>query len=73
MAQAGQKTNVIPSECSCQVDCRILPGVTPEMVKAEIKELLSDFRDYDVEVTQTSPASESPTDNPLYRALQKRF
>jgi acetylornithine deacetylase/succinyl-diaminopimelate desuccinylase-like protein len=71
MARAGQKTNVIPSECSCEVDCRILPGVTPEMVKGEMKNLLSDFRDYTLEVTQTSPASESPTDNPLYQAFDR--
>ena len=71
MAQAGQKTNVIPSECSCQVDCRILPGVTPETVRAEIRELLFDFRDYTVEVTQTSPASESPTDNPLFQTFDR--
>ena len=71
MAQAGQKTNVIPSECSCQVDCRILPGVTPEMVKMEIKELLAGFGDYTLEVTQTSPASESPTDNALYQAFDR--
>jgi acetylornithine deacetylase/succinyl-diaminopimelate desuccinylase-like protein len=71
MAQAGQKTNVIPSECSCQVDCRILPGVTPEMVKAEIRDLLFDFKDYTLEVTQTSPASESPTDNALYQTCER--
>jgi acetylornithine deacetylase/succinyl-diaminopimelate desuccinylase-like protein len=71
MAQAGQKTNVIPSECSCQIDCRILPGITAEMVKTEIKSLLYDFRDYDVEVTETSPASESPKENPLYEVIGK--
>jgi acetylornithine deacetylase/succinyl-diaminopimelate desuccinylase-like protein len=71
MAQAGRKTNVIPSECSCEVDCRILPGVTPEMVKTEMKELLSDLGDYTLEVTQTSPASESPTDNPLYQTFTR--
>ena len=69
MAHAGQKTNVIPSECSCQVDCRILPGVTPEMVKGEIRQLLSDLGDYALEVIQTSPASESPTNNALYQAF----
>ncbi len=71
MLQGGQKINIIPSECSCQVDCRILPGVTPEMIKAELRDLLFDFRDYEVEILQTSPASESPADNALYRALEK--
>jgi acetylornithine deacetylase/succinyl-diaminopimelate desuccinylase-like protein len=71
VVQGGQKTNVIPSECSCQVDCRILPGVNPEMIKAELRDLLFDFRDYEIEILQTSPASESPADNALYRSLAK--
>jgi acetylornithine deacetylase/succinyl-diaminopimelate desuccinylase-like protein len=71
VVQGGQKTNVIPSECSCQVDCRILPGVEPEMIQAEVRDLLFDFKNYEVEVLQTSPASESPADNPLCRAFEK--
>ena len=71
VVQGGQKTNVIPSECSCQVDCRILPGVEPEMIKEELRDLLFDFKDYEVEVLETSPASESPADNPLCRAFEK--
>ncbi len=69
VVQAGQKTNVIPSECSCQIDCRILPGVTPEMIQEEVKFLLACLVD-EIEILQTSPASESPADNPLYRALE---
>ena len=71
VAQAGQRINVIPSECTCQVDCRILPGVTPEMVKGEVHQMLFDLRDYEVEILQTSPASESPAGNPLYEAFDK--
>jgi acetylornithine deacetylase/succinyl-diaminopimelate desuccinylase-like protein len=71
VVQGGQKTNVIPSECFCQVDCRILPGVTPERIKEEVHRLLLDLRDYEIEVLQTAPASESPSENPLYRALEK--
>jgi acetylornithine deacetylase/succinyl-diaminopimelate desuccinylase-like protein len=71
VVQGGQKVNVIPSECFCQVDCRILPGVTPERIKEEVHHLLFDLRDYEIEVLQTSPASESPSENPLYRALEK--
>lgn len=71
VVQGGQKTNVIPSECSCQVDCRILPGVTPEMVLKEIRSLLLEFRDFEVEILQTSPASESPSENPLYASLAR--
>ncbi|MBI5968443.1 MAG: M20/M25/M40 family metallo-hydrolase [Deltaproteobacteria bacterium] len=70
VVQGGQKTNVIPSECSCQVDCRILPGVEPEMIKAEVRNLLFGIKDYEVEILQTSAASESPTDNAFYRILE---
>lgn len=71
VVQAGQKTNVIPSEASCHIDCRILPGVTPEMIRDEVKGLLFGFRDYELEILQTSSASESPADNALYRAFDK--
>lgn len=71
VVQGGQKTNVIPSECSCQVDCRILPGVEPEMIKGEVRDLLFDFKDYEIEVLQTTPASESPKDNAFYQVLEK--
>ena len=36
-----------------------------------MRELLFGFRDFEIEILQTSPASESPADNALYRALQK--
>jgi acetylornithine deacetylase/succinyl-diaminopimelate desuccinylase-like protein len=71
VVQAGQKTNVIPSECFCHIDCRILPGVLPGQVQQEIRSLLGDSKDYDVEILQTNPASESPVDNDLYRAIER--
>ncbi len=71
VVQGGQKTNVIPSECFCQIDCRILPGVDPEMIQGEIRELLRDFKDYEIEILQTNPASESATDNVFYGSLKK--
>ncbi|MEO6062976.1 MAG: M20/M25/M40 family metallo-hydrolase, partial [Thermoflexales bacterium] len=32
--QAGSKINVIPAEATAQVDCRVLPGTTPESIAA---------------------------------------
>lgn len=71
VVQGGQKTNVIPSECSCQVDCRILPGVDAEMVKNEVRSLLSDFDPFDMEILQAHSASESSVDSPLYQIFEK--
>ena len=71
VVQGGQKTNVIPSECSCQVDCRILPGVDPERVKDEVRFLLSDFDPFNLEILQAHSASESSVDSPLYQIFEK--
>ena len=38
--RAGEKTNVVPSEASCEVDGRLLPGQTPENLIAELKEVI---------------------------------
>ncbi len=64
VVQGGQKTNVIPSECSCQLDCRILPGVEPEMIKEELRDLLFDFKDYEVEILETFPGLGIPSRQP---------
>jgi acetylornithine deacetylase/succinyl-diaminopimelate desuccinylase-like protein len=38
--RAGDKTNVIPSTASAEVDCRILPGQTPDSLRGEIAAIL---------------------------------
>ncbi len=71
VAQAGKKTNVIPSECFCEVDARILPGTTPGELQALIERLLIEAgcRGFTVHLPGGSCASESSTDTELYRAL----
>ncbi|MBM4311482.1 MAG: M20/M25/M40 family metallo-hydrolase [Deltaproteobacteria bacterium] len=71
VAQAGKKTNVIPSECFCEVDARILPGTTPEELTSLIERLLTDAgcRGFTVELPGGSRASESSMDTELYRVL----
>ncbi len=71
VVQGGQKTNVIPSECSCQIDSRLLPGSEPETIKKELQTLLYDVQDYKIEILQASSPSESPDSDPLYGALEK--
>jgi len=71
VAQAGTKTNVIPSECFCEVDARILPGTTPDELKALIERLLNEAgcRGFTVHLPGGSQASQSPMDTELYRVL----
>jgi acetylornithine deacetylase/succinyl-diaminopimelate desuccinylase-like protein len=71
---AGSKTNVIPGECSCEVDCRILPGETPEEFKKTLAHILDAHTcgDYSIEMSG-SLASESPCDTDFYRVLEQSF
>jgi acetylornithine deacetylase/succinyl-diaminopimelate desuccinylase-like protein len=75
VASAGSKTNVIPSECFCEVDCRILPGFTSEELLKDIDEILlaRGCRNFSIEFEGTPLASESPLDTPLYKALESSF
>ena len=70
----GGKTNVIPGECSCEVDCRILPGETPDELKKTITAVLDSHgcRDYTIEMSG-SLASASPFATDLYRAIEAGF
>jgi acetylornithine deacetylase/succinyl-diaminopimelate desuccinylase-like protein len=71
VAKAGSKTNVIPSECFCEVDARILPGTTPEELQALIESLLIEAgcRGFSVNLPGDASANESSTDTELYRVL----
>ena len=75
VASAGSKVNVIPGECYCEVDCRILPGTDPDELAIRIRELLEagGCRNFTVAFKGKSQSSVSPTDTPLYRALEDSF
>jgi acetylornithine deacetylase/succinyl-diaminopimelate desuccinylase-like protein len=67
--RAGTKTNVIPSEASADLDCRLLPGQTPQDVMREIRSIIGDR--IMLEPIMTSSGTEFSTDTPLYRLLEK--
>ncbi|PWB52196.1 MAG: peptidase M20 [Anaerolineales bacterium] len=68
--QAGSKVNVIPSVAEAGLDCRLVPGQTPETVKAELQHILGDK--IELEIVYTSPGAAFPTDTQLYKLLEKR-
>lgn len=59
VVKGGEKVNVIPSECYCEVDCRILPGETIEGIKREIAKILEGIPQYTIQEIQCATASES--------------
>jgi acetylornithine deacetylase/succinyl-diaminopimelate desuccinylase-like protein len=58
IVQGGEKDNVIPDEISLSLDCRLLPGFTPEQVFAELRALSGVGLEF--EIVQHDPVSASP-------------
>lgn len=69
MLRAGARVNVIPAVAEAQMDCRIVPGQTPEDVLAEVRAVIGDLP-VEVEPIVHSPGQESAYDDELYRLIE---
>ena len=67
--KAGTKVNVIPSIAEAKLDCRLLPGQTPDDAMREILAITG--KDVELETLYTSSGAEFSTDTPLYRMIGK--
>ncbi len=66
------KTNIIPDEVVLDIDIRTMPGEGPEEVQAHLESALGGLIEHvEVEPLMNDRASISPTDNPLWRAVQR--
>lgn len=64
------KVNVIPSVSTATLDCRLLPGESPDQFIAEIKQTINDPR-VEIEIIYQSVAKETtPYDTDLFRAME---
>ncbi len=68
MLQAGSKLNVIPSVAEADIDCRIVPGQSPEDAIREIRRIVGD--EIEVQVVYTTGGAEFSTETPLYKLLK---
>jgi acetylornithine deacetylase/succinyl-diaminopimelate desuccinylase-like protein len=68
--EASQARNVIPAVCEVTVDCRLLPGQTPEGVEPLIREALG-AGDWELEWIESTGGTRSPLDTPLWSALDE--
>lgn len=66
----GSVPNVVPSTVGALLDCRLLPGTTPEAMLAELKALVAD-PDIAFEVLHSASANASTWDDPFFRALSR--
>lgn len=66
--KAGEKPNVIPAASEAIVDCRVVPGVTPERFLVDARLRIAD-PDVKVELVTQSTPTLSPWRTPLFKAL----
>jgi len=68
----GTKVNVIPDRAELQLDIRALPGWGTSDVDAMLRDALGDmYPDVEIIWHSSDPASVSPTDTPLWDALER--
>jgi acetylornithine deacetylase/succinyl-diaminopimelate desuccinylase-like protein len=69
MISASQKRNVIPALCEIAVDCRLLPGQSPESVAGIVSDVLGSDIAHDVEWLTAEGGTRSALDTPLWEAV----
>ncbi|MCI1749278.1 MAG: M20/M25/M40 family metallo-hydrolase [Acidipropionibacterium sp.] len=72
VVNAGKAINVIPGTASLELDIRTLPGQTDDDVDHALRTALGDLAE-EVEIQHliSEEATISPTDTPLYRAIEE--
>jgi acetylornithine deacetylase/succinyl-diaminopimelate desuccinylase-like protein len=70
MITASQKRNLSPAVCEITVDCRLPPGTTPGDVEPDIRRVLGDDVEYELEFTEAHGGTRSAFDTPLLRAAE---
>lgn len=64
---ASEKINVIPGEAVLEVDCRLPPGVTADVARQRVRELIGD--DVELEPLDHVESNRSAADSPLMEAI----
>jgi acetylornithine deacetylase/succinyl-diaminopimelate desuccinylase-like protein len=70
MITASQKRNIVPAVCEITVDCRLPPGTAPADVEPDIRRVLGDDVEYEIEFTEAHGGTRSEFDTPLLRAAE---
>ena len=70
MLDAGHAENALPQLASATVNCRILPGGSPDDVQAVLGEVLADFEIAVTAVTTDVDSPPSPLDEELFTVIE---
>jgi acetylornithine deacetylase/succinyl-diaminopimelate desuccinylase-like protein len=66
----SSKTNVIPAEAYAELDCRLLPGESPELFIETLRDVIDDPT-VEIETLLSFDGSESPRDTALWRSIEE--
>jgi acetylornithine deacetylase/succinyl-diaminopimelate desuccinylase-like protein len=67
----SRSVNVIPTEASVDVDCRLLPSQDPEHARSHVARALAGFPDWEFEWVELEVSGESPKNSPLRDAVER--
>ena len=70
MIAASKKRNVIPALVELEVDCRLLPGQTPQQIEPVVRAMLGDDIAYDLVFGEAQGGTRSALDSPLWAAVE---
>ena len=69
--EAGHAENALPQRASATVNCRILPGVEPDDVRAKLAELIGNASVSITPIKEPNPSPPSPLTEELMRPITK--
>jgi acetylornithine deacetylase/succinyl-diaminopimelate desuccinylase-like protein len=69
--QGSNKTNVIPSEATAEIDVRLLPDQDPDSMLATLKRIVNDTAVHFSPLITPKPPFESPATTDLFRAIER--
>jgi len=67
----GWAINIVPDECSINIDIRLVPGQTKEQVIEQIKKTLKFEQDYKIDIFQYQPAFKTDPKERLVKILKR--
>ncbi len=65
----GSATNVIPSACHAELDCRLLPGQRPDDFVRHLEDVIADPT-IEIEIIQQRPGSQSDVENAIVQVME---
>ncbi len=69
LVEAGNRINVIPSEVTLGIDCRLVPGTTPEEWRRMIQDVIGEVGE--VELVNRNAGVSSDPNSPFFDALRE--